>query len=121
MKVLVIGGGGLIESETFYNLCDRLGILVWQDLIQSSSGIENTASSDDTFLSLLRETSAAAIVSKRNHPSLAIWCGGNELMKIEKVVPVDETHKNIAMLKELVERLDSDRLFLPSTASGPNC
>ena len=121
VTLIRVWGGGLIESETFYNLCDRLGILVWQDLIQSSSGIENTASSDDTFLSLLRETSAAAIVSKRNHPSLAIWCGGNELMKIEKVVPVDETHKNIAMLKELVERLDSDRLFLPSTASGPNC
>ena len=42
-------------------------------------------------------------------------------MKLEKVVPVDETHKNIAMLKELVQSLDGDRLFLPSTASGPNC
>ena len=121
VTLIRVWGGGLIESETFYNLCDRLGILVWQDLIQSSSGIENTASSDDTFLSLLRKTSAAAIASKRNHPSLAIWCGGNELMKLEKVVPVDETHKNIAMLKELVQSLDGDRLFLPSTASGPNC
>lgn len=55
VTLIRVWGGGLIESETFYNLCDRLGILVWQDLIQSSSGIENTASSDDTFLSLLRQ------------------------------------------------------------------
>lgn len=121
VTLIRVWGGGVIESEIFYDLCDRLGILVWQDFIQSSSGIENTASSDEHFLELLAKTSSSAIVAKRNHPSLVIWCGGNELMAIGKVVPVDMKHKNIALLKELADKLDGDRLFLPSTASGPNC
>jgi Beta-galactosidase/beta-glucuronidase len=117
-----VNGVGLIEPECFYELCDRLGIMVWQDFIQSSSGIDNSPSTAPAFLRLLKSTAERAVKVKRNHVCLTVWCGGNELRQEYKTndPPVSLTHKNIAMLGRLVEKLDPARLFLPSTASGPN-
>lgn len=118
VNLIRVWGGGLIEKEIFYNLCDKYGILVWQDFIQSSSALDNVPSEIPEFLELLSRTAECAVKQKRNHPCLAIWCGGNELMESD-CTPVDCSNQNIAMLKKLVENNDSDRLFLPSTASGP--
>ena len=73
VNVLRVWGGGLIETESFYEQCDRLGILVWQEFIQSSSGIENNPSTLPEFIWMVRETAEQIIPRKRNHPSLAIW------------------------------------------------
>ena len=72
VNMLRIWGGGLIEKEAFYDLCDRLGIMVWQEFIQSSSGIDNTPSSDPAFLELLESEARHIVPRKRNHPSLTI-------------------------------------------------
>ena len=114
-----IWGGGLIETETFYDACDRLGLLVWQEFIQSSSGIDNIPSEKPAFLSLLKKSSEAAVRQKRNHPSLAVWSGGNELMEADRT-PCTEENPNIRMLHEIVRRLDPERVFLPTSASGPS-
>ncbi len=118
VNMIRVWGGGMIEKEMFYDLCDKHGILVWQDFIQSSSGIENAPSEDPDFLELLGKTSEYAVRSRRNHPCLAIWCGGNELIDLD-FVPITYENKNVAMLKEIVEKHDPDRLFLPTTSSGP--
>lgn len=117
INLVRVWGGGLIEKEIFYDLCDRYGILVWQDFIQSSSGIENIPSSDSAFLSKLQATAEYAVKTKRNHVSMAVWCGGNELMW-KNYLAVDEAHENIAMLKSVVEEHDFGKLFLPGTPSG---
>jgi beta-mannosidase len=113
-----VWGGAIIEKPEFYAACDRLGLLVWQELLQSSSGIDNTPPDDPMLLAELEEVARLAVIEKRSHPSLAIWCGGNELM-MEGFVPIDERHSNIRMLKRVVEELDSGRRFLPASASGP--
>lgn len=113
-----VWGGGIIETEYFYECCDRLGLLVWQEFIQSSSGIDNIPSRNSEFLILLRKSACAAVMEKRNHTCLAIWSGGNELMD-ENRVPVTEEDPNIAMLHEIVTKEDPDRIFLPTSASGP--
>lgn len=118
VNMIRVWGGGLIEKEWLYELCDEKGILIWQEFIQSSSGIDNNPSTDPQFLQLLKVNSIAAIKEKRNHVSLTVWSGGNELMEAPDT-PCGYDNPNIAMLKELVERYDPVRMFLPTSASGP--
>ncbi len=118
VNLVRIWGGGLIEKELFYDLCDQSGILVWQDFIQSSSGLTNGPSTLPDFLELLGKTVEFVVKEKRNHTCIAIWCGGNELMDTAQV-PVTCENPNIALLKRIVEKYDPMRLMLPTTASGP--
>ncbi len=113
-----VWGGGIIETEEFYSLCDEYGIFVWQDFIQSSSDIDHIPSKKPEFLKKLYDASEYAVKSLRNHTSLLFWCGGNELTDADEV-PVTYEDENIAMLKGITDREDPARLFLPSTSSGP--
>ena len=113
-----VWGGGIIEKEDFYDMFDRYGIIVWQEFIQSSSGIDNIPSKRPEFLALLKETAVSAVLEKRNHVSLTYWSGGNELMDA-RGDPSTFDDENIAMLRYIVERLDPERLMLPTSASGP--
>ncbi|QGQ97762.1 hypothetical protein EHS13_24170 [Paenibacillus psychroresistens] len=118
INLVRVWGGGIIEKEWFYDLCDRNGIMVWQEFIQSSSGLENIPSKHIGFLDLLQKSANHAIKLKRNHVSLTVWSGGNELMS-EPNKPSTYEDENLAMLKKIVNRLDPSRLFLPTSASGP--
>lgn len=74
MNMLRIWGGGLYESDAFYDLCDELGLLVWQDFAYACSYYP-----DDDAARAVAEAEARANVRRlRNHPSLALWCGNNE-------------------------------------------
>ncbi|KKC49037.1 hypothetical protein VE23_21230 [Paenibacillus sp. D9] len=118
MNMLRIWGGGIIEKPYLYELCDRHGILIWQEFIQSSSGIDNEPSKKPAFVELLGRTAEKALKSRRNHVSLTVWSGGNELMS-EPNRPSTCEDSNLAYLQELVEAHDPQRLFLPTSASGP--
>ncbi len=124
INLVRIWGGGILESEYFYSLCDKYGIMVWQEFIQSSSGIDNSPCTDPEFLKLLEKTSASMIKQRRNHTSLTFYCGGNELYLRDtpssEEYPVDYSHPNISMLKGLTDSLDPGVLMLPSSPSGPN-
>lgn len=118
LNLLRIWGGGIIEKPVLYDLCDEHGILIWQEFIQSSSGIDNEPSKRPEFLPLLTRNAEAALKARRNHVSLTVWSGGNELMSAPNV-PSTYADENLAMLRELVRRHDPGRLFLPTSASGP--
>jgi len=115
---LRVWGGGLLEREQFYDLCDRAGIMVWQEFIQSSSGIDNRPATDEAYLAYIRDQAEQTIPRRRHHPSLVIWCGGNELMA-DDWTPLDEQHPALRVLGDCVRRLDPDRHYLPTSASGP--
>ena len=119
VNTLRVWGGGIIETEAFYRMADECGLLVWQEFIQSSSGIDNVPCHDPAYLALLERSSRAAVLSCRNHVSLTWWSGGNELADAFSH-PITEGDPNIAMLKRLTARLDPQRLFLPSSPSGPS-
>ncbi len=115
--LLRVWGGGLIEREAFYDLCDGLGLLVWQEFTQSSSGIDNVPSHDPEWVEALRAEAERVVPLRRNHASLALWCGGNELQgEIER--PLDDTHPALAALRDVVRRLDPDRAWLPTSSTG---
>lgn len=117
VNCLRVWGGGLIEREDFYDFCDENGILVWQEFIQSSSGIENEPSRDPEFLKLMEQEAGIIIPCKKHHPSLAIWGGGNELSGPEdSMISLEEPV--IGVLQRQVRRLDPSRHFLESSPTG---
>ena len=118
VNLLRVWGGGLIEREAFYDQCDRRGLMIWQEFIQSSSGIDNDPPRDAEFIAMMVREAEQIVPRKRNHPSLVIWCGGNELTDSE-VRPLDDTHPLLAALKAVVQRLDPDRHWLATSPTGP--
>jgi beta-mannosidase len=117
-RLIRVWGGGLIESEHFYDTCDRLGMLVWQEFSQSSSGLQSAPSTDAAFVELMRAEAEAIIPTRVHHPSLLLWGGGNELD--EAGVPLDdELSPVLATLHEVVDELDPRRAWLPTSPTGP--
>lgn len=110
-NLLRVWGGGLIETPELYELCDRLGLLVWQEFVQSSSGIESVPSDDPEFIATMVADAREIVPRLRRHPSLAIWCGGNEL-------DGDDSTPVLAALKEVVQELDPERTWLPTSPLG---
>ena len=75
MNMLRVWGGGLYESESFYNLCDRLGILIWQDFTFACGVYPD----DDDFAENVRIEAIENVRRIRHRASLALWCGNNEM------------------------------------------
>ncbi len=70
-----VWGGGIYEDDNFYRLADQHGILVWQDFMFACT----LYPSDPAFLENVKQEAADNIKRLRNHPSLALWCGNNEI------------------------------------------
>jgi beta-mannosidase len=122
VNLLRVWGGGLIETTEFYETCDRLGLLVWQEFAQSSSGMESVPARDDEFVAHMTDEARAIVPRKRRHPSLALWCGGNELATHAEGrddVPLDDSHPVLGALRSVVRELDPGRAWLPTSPSGP--
>lgn len=77
INFLRVWGGGLREKRAFYDACDEAGILVWQEFPFACAFVGRFASSAE-FQALAREEARGIVRALRNHPSLFLWCGGNE-------------------------------------------
>jgi len=75
-NMLRVWGGGLFEEDRFYDLCDRYGILVWQDFIFACSIYPLN---DPEFLENVRVEVIENVRRLRHRASLALWCGNNEM------------------------------------------
>lgn len=78
MNMIRINGCSIYESKTFYDACDRAGILVWQDFMFTCTDYPE----DNEFLNMARVEAEAVIRLLRHHPSIALWCGNNEINMI---------------------------------------
>jgi beta-mannosidase len=70
-----IWGGGIVNKDNFYELCDKKGILVWQEFPLACNNYEDNAA----YLKVLKQEAESIVRRVRAHPSLAMWSGGNEL------------------------------------------
>jgi beta-mannosidase len=68
-------GGGLYESDDFYDICDELGLMVWQEFMFGGDMVPG----DTPFQENVRQEAIEQIKRLRDHPSIVIWCGNNEV------------------------------------------
>jgi len=76
MNMIRIWGGGYYETDEFYDLCDRMGLLVWQDFAFACAPYPFDR---PDFLQNVQDEVACNVTRLRHHASLALWCGNNEL------------------------------------------
>jgi len=107
MNLLRVWGGGLREKAAFYDLCDRLGILVWQEFPFACAFIAPYPRSRE-YLRLVEAEARAIVRDLRHHPCLALWCGGNEFSP-RRNAPL------VATLQRVVAAEDPTRPFLPAS------
>ncbi|MBO7328792.1 MAG: hypothetical protein J6W00_08485 [Lentisphaeria bacterium] len=106
-------GGGVYESEEFFNFCDENGILVWQDFAMACGLYPQQGK----FVDLLKKEADTVISRLRRHPSLAIWCGDNECDQfyVELHRPPEYNQLTRKILPEALFRLDPDRPYVSSS------
>jgi beta-mannosidase len=75
MNILRMWGGGYINRDSFFDICDETGIMVWQEFPLACAPFPDL----ESYLEVLDQESKTLIKKFRNHPSLVMWCGGNEL------------------------------------------
>ena len=75
MNMLRVWGGGIYEEDLFYELADEKGILIWQDFMFANGMYPG----DSAFLANVRAEAYDQVSRLRKHPSLALWCGNNEM------------------------------------------
>ncbi len=75
MNMLRVWGGGFYENDLFYQLCDEQGLLVWQDFMFACSMYPG----HEDFLNKVKSEAVYNIRRLRNHASVALWCGNNEM------------------------------------------
>ena len=68
-------GGGYYESDDFYDICDELGIMVWQEFMFGGDMVPG----DTSFQENVRQEAIEQIKRLRDHPSIVLWCGNNEV------------------------------------------
>ena len=74
-NMLRVWGGGIYPPDYFFDICDSLGIMVWQDFMFAGT----TYPYSDEFLNNVKEEAIRQVIHYQNHPSLALWCGNNEV------------------------------------------
>jgi len=79
MNMLRIWGGGIYEHESFYESCDRHGVLVWQDFMFACAAYPDD---DAVFVEEVRREAIYQVKRLRNHPCMAAWVGNNECQMV---------------------------------------
>lgn len=122
--LLRVWGGALIEQPVFYDLADELGLLVWQELPLSSSGLDNTPPDDAPFAQEFAEIADSYAHRLAHHPCLVQWGGGNELTEQpvgdEIPPPLRDGHPAIVAARDAVAAVDPTRRFVTTSPTGPS-
>ncbi len=74
-NMLRVWGGAIVNKRAFHDLCDERGLLVWQDFPLACNEYTGTPA----YLAVLRQEAVSIVRRLEHHPSLVLWCGGNEL------------------------------------------
>ncbi len=128
MRMLRVWGGGIYEDDAFYELCDELGLLVWQDFMFACGMYP----AHDEFLENVRAEAIAQVKRLRHYACLALWCGNNEDYQIveslnaydpsfdgdfrQTAFPAREIYERL--LPRICAELDPTRPYWPGSPYG---
>lgn len=131
MNMVRVWGGGYYETDEFYNLCDELGLMVWQDFMFGNDWQPGTYA----FKQSVAQEIEYQVKRLRNHPSIVLWCGNNETeiswdwdrMKAITDHLSAETRRRMwqdyltlfsGVIPQIVERLNPETPYWPSSPSA---
>jgi beta-mannosidase len=124
MNSVRVWGGGIYEQDAFYDLCDELGLCVWQDFMFACSAYPTF---EPGFMDNVAVEAEQNVRRLRHHPSIALWCGNNELE--QGLVGPEWTEGCMSwndykplfdkLLPSICRRLDPKRTYWPSSGHSP--
>ncbi len=109
MNMIRVWGGGIYESEDFYDLCDELGLLIWQDFMFACAIYPG----DRAFVRSVQLEAEQQIRRLRHRACLALWCGNNEIEALNK----DPAQGNPPLLSLAANRAAYTALFEKTLAA----
>ncbi len=117
-----VWGGGFYPSDDFYDICDELGLLVWQDFMFACGAYYLTKEFDENIREEIRDN----VRRLRHHPCLGIWCGNNEIEMVVDRGEYNFTPRQKAdalkifeyIIPQVLEKEDPDTFYWPSSPSS---
>ncbi|NLE43248.1 MAG: glycoside hydrolase family 2 [Chloroflexi bacterium] len=111
-------GGNVYEDRRFFDLCDQMGIMVWQDFAFACCRYPQT----EPFLAQVRSEVEAVVRRLRNHPSLVLWCGDNEvdMAYASEGLPPEWNRLTREVIPGVLRRCDPHRDYVPSSPYIPS-
>ena len=121
-NVIRVWGGGFYPADWFYDLCDEMGLVVWQDMMFACANYRIT----DEFVESIRREITQNVRRIRHHASLGIWCGNNEMEQFalvrefegNDVTAADYLIQNEFIIPEILKKEDPDTFYWPSSPSS---
>ena len=126
MNMIRVWGGGRYESDGFYEMCDEMGLMIWHDFMFSCS---HYPSDEPAFVETIRKEMEHQLKRLSDHPSIALWCGDNEIIGALGWWDVTRNNRDYYLglyrrlnevVKDVAETHDPTRTFWPSSpCAGP--
>ena len=122
MNCVRVWGGGYYPDDFFYDICDELGILVWQDFMFACAVYNLTEQFEENITREFEDN----IRRLRHHPSLALWCGNNEMeMFVDRNLWVSKPRQKADYIKmyeyilpKVMKREDPQAFYWPASPSS---
>lgn len=122
-----VWGGGYYPSDHFYDLCDEMGLIVWQDLMFACNVYDLTEEFEENITKEITEN----VKRLRHHASLGLWCGNNEMESAwdhwpevqseSKYLRADYIKMFEHVVPKAVKAADSETFFWQSSPSSGGC
>ena len=129
INMLRVWGGGVYEDDLFYELCDKYGIMVWQDFMFAGA----LYPADDSFLKNIEDEVRYQVKRLRHHKTIVLWCGNNEIEEAwfnwgwqkqlnysqEDSTRLWNDYRKIfhKLIPDILKELDPERPYWPSSPS----